>query len=57
MKAFYSDMVMKNYSDIEETAQSIYELSHLLISESYRGRLNEKRYRMMKIIMSLFSEL
>jgi diguanylate cyclase (GGDEF)-like protein len=57
MKAFYSDMVMKNYSDIEETAKSIYELSHLLMSECYRGRLNEKRYRMIKIIMSLFSDI
>ena len=57
MRTFYSDMVMKNYSDIEETAQSIYQLSHLLMSESYKGRLNEKRYRILKIIMSLLSDI
>jgi diguanylate cyclase (GGDEF)-like protein len=57
LNVFSSDIVIKSYKEIEETAQSIYQLSHLLLSASYKSRINEKRYRMLKIIMSLLSDV
>lgn len=57
MRSWYPEIRFKDYSDLQETARHIYSLLNLLLRNSYKNSLQEKRYRLLKTIISLISDI
>lgn len=56
-KSWSQEIIVRDYPDIQNTARHIQSLFNLVIGESFEGSLNEKRYRLMKTIFSLISDI
>ncbi len=57
MKSWYSEISIRDYSDIQNTARHIHSIFNLVLSCGYSSSINEKRYRLMKTVLSLISDI
>jgi diguanylate cyclase (GGDEF)-like protein len=57
LKSWAQEIIIRNYADIQDTASYIQSIFNLVLRGSYEGSLNEKRYRLMKTILSLISDI
>lgn len=57
MKSWYSEISIRDYSDIQNTARYIHSIFNLVLSYGYSSSINEKRYRLMKTVLSLISDI
>lgn len=57
MKSWYSEISIRDYSDIQDTARYIHSIFNLVLSSGYSSNVNEKRYRLMKTVLSLISDI
>ncbi len=57
MKSWYSEISIRDYSDIQDTARHIHSIFNLVLSSGYNSSVNEKRYRLMKTVLSLVSDI
>ena len=56
-KSWSQEVIVRDYADIHNTARHIQSLFNLVLGENYEDKLNEKRYRLMKTIFSLISDI
>jgi len=57
LKSWSQEIIIRDYADIQDTARHIQSIFNLFLKSSYEGILNEKRYRSMKTILSLISDM
>ncbi len=57
MKSWYPDIRIDSHSNIQDTARYIGSIFNLVLKSNHKGRLNEKRFRLMKIVISLLSDI
>ena len=57
IKSWYPEICIRDYTDIQDNAKHICSLFSLILSNGHKDRFAEKRYRLMKIIISLISEI
>lgn len=56
-KALLQEMTIKDYAELQDTARYIRSIFSLGLQSSYKGTFLEKRYRLMKTVFSLISEI
>jgi diguanylate cyclase (GGDEF)-like protein len=56
-KSWSQEIIIRDYADIQDTASHIQSIFNLVLRGSYEGSLNEKRYKLMKTILSLISDI
>jgi diguanylate cyclase (GGDEF)-like protein len=56
-KALLQEMTIKDYAELQDTARYIRSIFSLGLQSSYKGTFLEKRYRIMKTVFSLISEI
>lgn len=57
MKSWYPEISVRGYPEIQDTARYIHSIFKLVLGSSYRSTVHEKRYQLMKTILSLISDL
>jgi diguanylate cyclase (GGDEF)-like protein len=57
MKSWHSDIRIGSHSYIQDTARYIGAIFNLLLKSNRKDGLNEKRFRLMKIVISLLSDI
>ena len=57
LKSWSREIIVKDYGDIQNAARHIQSIFNLFLRSGYEGSLNEKRYRLMKTIFSLISDI
>lgn len=57
LKSWCGEIGIRNLSDLQNAARYARSIFHLTIKGSYKGMVHEKRYRIMKTILSLLSEI
>lgn len=57
LKSWSREIIVRDYADIQNAAGHIQSIFNLFLRSGYEGSLNEKRYRLMKTIFSLISDI
>jgi diguanylate cyclase (GGDEF)-like protein len=57
LKSWSREIIVRDYEDIQNAAGHIQSIFNLFLRSGYEGSLNEKRYRLMKTIFSLISDI
>ena len=57
LRPWCQEIVVKDYADIQDTAMHIQSIFNLVLAVGYEDRLNEKRYRLMKTILGLITDI
>lgn len=57
LKYWSREIIVRDYADIQNAAGHIQSIFNLFLRSGYEGSLNEKRYRLMKTIFSLISDI
>jgi diguanylate cyclase (GGDEF)-like protein len=57
MKSWEKSLIFREYQEVQASAIHIQSIVNLLIRNAYRGGLHEKRYRSIKTILSLISDI
>lgn len=57
MKSWHPEISVRGYPEIQDTARYIRSIFNLVLSSGYSSNVNEKRYRLMKTVLSLISDI
>jgi diguanylate cyclase (GGDEF)-like protein len=57
LKSWSREIIVRDYADIQNAAGHIQSIFNIFLRSGYEGSLNEKRYRLMKTIFSLISDI
>ncbi|MEW6052220.1 MAG: diguanylate cyclase [Nitrospirota bacterium] len=57
MKSWYPEITVREYPEFQQTARHIHGIFRLVLGNSHRLSVQEKRYRLMKTILSLIADM
>jgi diguanylate cyclase (GGDEF)-like protein len=57
LKSWHQEISIRDYADVQDTARYIRSIFSLLLKSSYQSTFHEKRYRLVKTLFSVISDL